>query len=117
MDKIYAFFNYVGYFFILIIFLIIAIILSKKLYSWVFYIIGATITLLSLLGSQKSYNDYFGESLTEDIMCPYWTIYIILLGVSAVIMIFRYSKTREKSQKNDIQSMEEKVIENFDNSN
>lgn len=103
MSFLYGLLNYLGYFSVLIIFLIVAIIFSKKLFSWAFYLVGGIITFLSLQGNQKSYIDYYGSLYAKDIMDPYWTIYFYLLVFAAFIMFFRYSRAKNKleNQKND----------------
>lgn len=95
MSFIYEMFGYIGYFWILIVFLILAIILAKKLYSWIFYLLGAGITFLSLYGNQKSYIAYYGEYLSKDYIRPYWITYIVLLALGAFLMISRYWKAKK----------------------
>ena len=88
MALLYSISNYIGYFLILLIFLIAAIIIGKKLAGWIVYGIGAFIQLLSLYGNYQSYSAMgFGSAMSS-----YWLIYIILLILSAIIIVLRGPK-------------------------
>ncbi|MBQ6885424.1 MAG: hypothetical protein IJN56_06785 [Clostridia bacterium] len=92
-----------SYFLILIVFLTIAIILAKKLSAWIWYSIGAIITLISLIGQHIScYNYYESFYLTNDEMSPYWSFYIVSLLISALIIFYRYS-----TSKSDIEGLDD----------
>lgn len=86
---------FASYFSILIVFLTIAIILSKKLSAWIWYSIGAIVTFFSVYGNQISY-DYSTAVYDPSI---YWMIYIALLLISGVIIFTRYSTSQENSPK------------------
>ncbi len=87
-----------GYFSILIISLILAIIFAKNLHSWIWYSIGAIITLISLIVKHIScYNYYESFHLANDEMSPYWSFYIVSLLVSALIIFYRYSTSTENT--------------------
>lgn len=91
---LYDVLHYVGYFIIFIIFSIFAIVFAKKKFSWLLYLIGTLITLLSLWGNQKS-------SLYRD-MTPYWGIFVVLLAASLILILKRkYSSPKEKSKKRE----------------
>ncbi len=111
MDFLYNIVFYASYFAILLIFSILAIIFAKRLHSWVWYSIGAAITLFSLLGNQKSYESYYGSYYAEEMMAPYWTIYVVILGIVAAIIYTRYYIS--KAQK-DTTNSEDKIEENTD---
>lgn len=95
MDVFYTITNYIGYFLVLILFSILAIIFAKKLFSWIFYLLGAGITLISLMGTQETY-DYYGR---EDYFVPYWIVYFILLIIVAIIMMVRYNSSEDAASK------------------
>lgn len=85
MYFLYAITNYIGYFLILLVFLIVAIILAKKTAAWIVYGIGAFVQLLSLYGNYQSYSSMgFEEAMT-----PYWIVYIVLLVVAAITIVMR----------------------------
>ena len=73
---------------------------SKKLFAWIFYAVGSIVTLLSLLGNQKALeNEWLTDYRINEIMAPYWAIYISLLLVAAVIMIIRYKRGKNNANK------------------
>ena len=82
MSYLYTIASYIGYFWILLIFLIVAIIFAKKTFSWILYGIGAFIQLIALYGTYKSYSFLGAGGATA----PYWVIYILFLIVAAVII-------------------------------
>lgn len=71
-----------GYFFLTIIFMIVALVIAKRKLAWVSYAMAAIIQLMALLGNQKS-----GMDVTM-----YWFIYVIILIITAVIIILRQRK-------------------------
>lgn len=81
----------IGYFFIMIIFMLIAIVTAKSMTCWLWYVIGAVLQLFSLLGNQKTAN-INGTDTTL-----YWLVYIGLLIVTAVFIIKRNNKTSSSS--------------------
>ena len=92
----YTLFGYLGYFAIMIICCVIAIILAKKLCAWIIYAIGAIITLLSLKGNMSASENMYG-AVDWNVMGPYWLIYFVLLIVSGIIILMRYTKSKSKS--------------------
>lgn len=78
--------TYTGFFLIMIVFMIVAIINAKKKTAWIWYALGSTLQLLSLLGNQKSAN-YYGDNTTVE-----WIIYFGLLIVSAILIVNKYNK-------------------------
>ena len=74
-----------GYFLVMLIFMIIAIIVAKSKASWVLVAIGAGIQLFSLIGLQKQ-KEYVYMDTT-----PYWWTYAIILLVTAAVIVIRSS--------------------------
>ncbi len=71
-------------FFVMIIFLIIAIIFGKSKWAWAWYIIGAVVQLLAVLGSQKVANM---RGVDNSLL---WLVYYLLLLAAAGVIIVRY---------------------------
>ncbi len=113
MGFLYDVMFYASDFVILLIFSIPAIIFAKKLHSWIWYTIGAAITLLSLLGKQQFYESYYGSYYAEKMMAPYWTIYVVILGIVAFIIFTRYYISKAKEL--DTENVENVSEENIDN--
>ena len=67
----------------MIVFSIISIVNAKKRSAWIYYVIGAVLQLLGLLGNQKT-ADFYGYNISID-----WLIYFGLLIVFAVIVTKR----------------------------
>ena len=84
---LYELFVYLGYFLIMTIFMIVAILTAKKKTAWIWYAIGAVVQLLSLSGNQITAN------INETDMTMYWIIYFCLLIATAIIIVARYNKT------------------------
>lgn len=75
---------YFGYFMIMIIFMVIAILMARTTkHCWGIYAIGAGLQLLSMIGNQKTAN-FYGTS-----MAAYWAMYFVLLIIFAVVIAFR----------------------------
>lgn len=83
---LYQLMNYLGYFLIMIIFMVIAIMSAKSKAAWVWYVIGAVVQLLSLAGNQKVAN-VNGTNTTL-----HWIVYFGLLIISAILVVKRYNK-------------------------
>ena len=82
-------FALLGYFAIMIGFMIAAICTAKKgSLPWVFFFVGAGIQLLCLLGDHKTGRMSLPGS------CPYWTVYFILLGIPGIIIVLRSSRSK-----------------------
>ncbi len=102
MGLFYDIIFFTSYFFVLIIFLTIAIIFAKKIHAWIWYSIGAIITFFSLIGNHKLLdNDGFDNSIAINNPSTYWMIYFVLLMISAVIIYTRYSMSQENSKEFD----------------
>jgi len=75
-------FMLIGYFSVFILFIVLGIIFRKA--GWVFYGIGAALTLMSLLGGR---------------MHPiYWLAYVVLLIAGAAIISARKNKEGAKEE-------------------
>lgn len=83
---LYDLMSYIGYFLIMIIFMIIAIVTAKGKGAWIWYAIGAVLQLLSLFGNQKA----AAANGTDATM--HWIIYFVLLAVTAILIVTRYSQ-------------------------
>jgi hypothetical protein len=74
-----------GYFLILIICSIVAILTAKLKVSWAFLVAGAGIQLASLIGLQKNANATYLNTT------PYWWTYAIIILLTLAIMVIRKS--------------------------
>lgn len=92
MIILYDFGVLLGFFMIMILFSIVAIVRGKNEGAWVWYIIGATIQLISLLGIQKTAHIY-GTNTTG-----YWIVFFFLLITTAIIVRVRYSIALEEQE-------------------
>ncbi len=90
---------FASYFFILIVFLTIAIISAKKSSAWIWYSIGAAITFFALINNNLTINNTNDTWLAINDPSIYWMIYIILLLISGVIIYTRYSISQDNSPK------------------
>ncbi len=79
-----------GYFLIMIVFSTIAIILSKSKKAWIWYSIGALFQLLALYGNQLTADVYNKDTTIQ------WTIYFLLLIITAIIIFMRYAKVNNR---------------------
>lgn len=86
---LYEIVSYIGYFLVMIIFMVIAIARAKRKRAWIWYGIGAVLQLMALLGNQK-FPDANGNDTIVD-----WMVFIGLLIVSALLMKKRYNKAQE----------------------
>ena len=77
-----------GYFAILIIFSVVAIIFAKKWYSWIIYAIGVVVTYISISGNQKKYDMLGLPNATKSL----WTTFFIISIIGAAIILFRFLK-------------------------
>ncbi len=84
---------YFAYFFIMILFMLTAVIGAKSKLAWILYAIGAVLQWLSLNGNQKVAN-MNGTDMTID-----WLVYFGLLLVTAILMIIRYKKSYALNEK------------------
>jgi len=103
MNFIYSVAYYIGYFWVLIIALLLSIILAKRLYAWIPYAIGAIMTYLSISGNEKSFEFLGITGLYDD----EWTIYFYLLVISAIIIILRYANAKKATQNNNVTSADD----------
>lgn len=99
---------YFSYFIPLIFASLLAIVVGKKVFSFVSFGSGALIQLLSLLGNKKTH-------LPAE-MQPYWIVYFTILIVAAVCLVFRL-KGKSASQKTNAEatlSLDTYQIESID---
>ena len=85
MFFIYELFYYLGYFWFMLLFMIVAIIVARTKGAWAFYAIGAVIQLMSLYGKQKT-----ADLLGIDMTTP-WIIYFLILLVTALVIVRKNS--------------------------
>lgn len=86
MYSAYLIGSLVGFFWFMIIFLVLAVVFAKSFARWILYGIGSGFTFLSLLGRQRSVS-FFGGNIDN-----LWAIYIILLAVGAFLIVYRRNK-------------------------
>ena len=94
---LYDLMSCIGYFLIMIIFMIVAIVTAKGKGAWIWYAIGAILQLLSLSGNQK----VAAVNGTDTTM--HWVVYFALLIITAVIVVKRYNKASTSSDKDNEQ--------------
>lgn len=94
---LYDLMSCIGYFLIMIIFMIVAIVTAKGKGAWIWYAIGAILQLLSLSGNQK----VAAVNGTDTTM--HWVVYFALLIITAVIVVKRYNKASASSDKDNEQ--------------
>lgn len=87
----YDLMSYIGYFLIMIVFMIVAIVTAKGKSAWIWYAIGAILQLLSLFGNQKA------AAANGTDVTMYWIIYFVLLVITAILIVTRYSKANTSS--------------------
>jgi len=90
-------FYYIGYFFIMILSSVFAIIVAKKHNPWLFFATGAILQLISLIGQEKA-NNMRGNSASTTLD---WIIYFILLFLSLVIINIRVANRGLNISKNE----------------
>lgn len=74
-----------GFFTPMLILMALAIIFAKHKGGWVLYAIGIGFTLLSIIGHQRNLT-FWGQ---ENMIAPYWIVFVVLLIASTSIMILR----------------------------
>ena len=84
---------YVGYFFIMFIFMVLAVIFANKIAGWILYLVGGLLQLLPMIGSQKQ------ATLNQSNITTEWVIYIGLLLVTLLIIVLRRRRAAEKERK------------------
>ncbi len=96
---IYAISSYIGYFLFLIICLALAIVFHKKKIALPVYFIGAIVTLISLIGKQKSFIglDDTLKSVVNRAMITHWVIYVLLLVIAGSILVFKRIKNHKSN--------------------
>ena len=94
---LYDLMSFIGYFLIMIIFMIIAIVTAKFKGAWIWYAIGAILQLLSLSGNQK----VAAMNGTDTTM--HWIVYFALLIITAILIVKRYNKARTSSNTDEEQ--------------
>ncbi len=88
---LYDLISCIGYFLIMIIFMIIAIVTAKGKGAWIWYAIGAILQLLSLAGNQKV------AAMNGTDITMHWIIYFALLIITAILIVKRYNKVSASS--------------------
>ena len=83
---LYNLMSCIGYFLIMIVFMIIAIITAKGRGAWIWYAIGAILQLLSLSGNQKA------AVMNGADATIHWIVYFALLIITAILIVKRYNK-------------------------
>ena len=73
-----------GYFLVMIIFMIIAIVRAKNGNPWIWYIIGVGLQLLSLLGLQRRYSQFGAGSALGGTWLAFFVIGLISLIIIAM---------------------------------
>ena len=110
---------FAGFFWIMALCEIIAIIVARKFISWTLFLLGSGLTLLSLMGHQKQANLYRSFGF-ESNLTPYWVVFGVLLAVGAVIIASRiesceyareYAKNKESKKEESVVVPEKKVQE------
>ena len=94
---LYDLMSCIGYFSIMIIFMIIAILTAKGKRAWIWYAIGAILQLLSLLGHQKA------AAMNGTDTTMHWIVYFALLIITAILIVKRYNKASASSDTDDEQ--------------
>lgn len=84
--------NLIGYFVVLEVAVILAIIFGKHRFSWIIYGVGALLSFISLAGNNRTYLA-FGLGR---MMIPYWIFFIVLMVGGAVGIIIRYNRQFKK---------------------
>ncbi|MBE6707805.1 MAG: hypothetical protein E7578_01010 [Ruminococcaceae bacterium] len=107
MSTIYTISSYFGYFLPMIVFMVLAVIFARRFAAWILYGAGAAVELISLVGNQKKYR-LFG---LEELMKPYWMIYLGILVVVAIIIILRrYGQSCTKNPQDNTDILKNKNI-------
>ena len=78
-----------GYFLFMLLFMLVALIRAKKGNPWIWYFIGATIQLVSLIGLSR--NPFYSTG-------KLWIIYIVILIMVAVSIGIIVSKREQQSK-------------------
>lgn len=94
---LYDLMSCIGYFSIMIIFMIIAIVTAKGKGAWIWYAIGAILQLLSLSGNQKV------AAMNGTDTTVHWVVYFALLIITAILIVRRYNKASTSSNTDEEQ--------------
>ena len=79
---------YLGYFLIMIVCSVLAIIFARRKAGWILFGVGAVLQGMSLIGRQMSLNQWgLGNTMSTS-----WSIYAILAIGTAVIIYIRRNK-------------------------
>ena len=84
---LYDLLHYIGYFLIMIIFMVIAIITAKGKTAWIWYGIGAAFQFLGQAGNHKVASLYAKDTTLD------WIIYVVILVVSAILIDKRHKNS------------------------
>lgn len=82
--------QFFGYFFVMLVFMILGIIFAKRpVLGWILYIIGGVLQLISLIGNARRLA-YYGLGASN--MGSYWVVYIVIMVICGVVIMTRHSK-------------------------
>lgn len=85
---VYTLGSLIGYFILLEVAVILAIVFGKHRFSWIIYGAGALVTFISLAGNNSV---YLATGLGR-LMIPYWIFFIVLMVGGAVGITIRYNR-------------------------
>lgn len=83
---LYQLMNCLGYFLIMIIFMVVAIVTAKSKAAWIWYAAGAVLQLVALIGNQIAANINGIDTTLR------WIVYFGLLILTAILVVKRYNK-------------------------
>lgn len=77
-----------GYFLVMLIFMIIAIVRARVGRPWIWYAIGVGLQLISMIGHTMNYNRFgMGSAMTGT-----WIVFFVIAIVSLIIILARKNK-------------------------
>ena len=98
MIFLYDLLSYLGYFAVMIIFMVVAIVAAKSAFGLVCYLVGAVLQLIPMLGN----------AMSGSTMISHWLVYLGLLLSTAVIVTARRDSKKSKEEK--VESQEPSYI-------
>ena len=104
---LYNLLSCIGYFLIMLIFMILALTSAKPQFAWVWYIIGGISQFISLLGNQNVI-----QNITW-----YWVIYFAILIVVAALIINRSNSSPVKEKENKNETIEQQTSKDYTETN
>lgn len=91
MLSTYAIGGVIGYFLIMLVFVVLGIIFAKRALGWILYVVGAVLQLISLLGMYRKYTYFYGTTGAQA-MTTYWIVYALILVAGGIIIAIRRSR-------------------------